>query len=122
MNYWLFLIAATLLSLERICYIWAWRSPESFRAFCNHPEVAFMGEPVSVLQKLFYGFKGIQFAVFLGWCYFHGREAPPLLTESGFFFVAGDLGNLNRRRTNSQLQRVSPLRQDWSLLRQQIWL
>jgi hypothetical protein len=89
MNFWIFLIAATLLGLERICYVWAWRSPESFRAFCNHPTVASWGEPVSVLQKLFYCFKGIQFAVFLGWCYFHGHEAPSLLHEGGFSLAVG---------------------------------
>ena len=89
MNFWIFLIAATLLSLERLCYVWAWRAPESFRAFCNHPLTASLGDPVSVLQKLFYLFKGIQFAVFIGWCCFHGQEAPSLLTEGGVALVAG---------------------------------
>ena len=89
MNFWIFLIAATLLSLERICYVWAWRSPESFRAFCNRPAVASLGEPVAVLQKLFYYFKAIQFAVFFGWCYTHGQESPSLLSEGQFSLAVG---------------------------------
>jgi len=89
MNFWLFFIAAVLLSLERLCYLWAWRAPESFRAFCHHPAVAPLGEPVSVLQKLFYCFKGIQFAVFLGWCYVHGQVSPSLLSAGGFSLAVG---------------------------------
>src|SRR5262249_28205105 len=69
MSLWAFLVAAVLLSLERLCYVWAWRSPESFRAFCDRRAVAAFGDPVTVLQKLFYCFKGIQGAVFVGWCY-----------------------------------------------------
>lgn len=89
MNWGIFLLAAALLSLERICYIWAWRYPESFRVFCEHPAVASLGEPVAVLQKLFYCFKGIQFVVFLGWCYWHGREEPSVFHESGVTLVVG---------------------------------
>lgn len=80
MSLWAFLGAAVLLSLERLCYIWAWRAPESFRAFCDRPAVAAFGDPVTVLQKLFYCFKGIQFAVFFGWCYFHGYGSFSLLS------------------------------------------
>jgi phosphatidyl-N-methylethanolamine N-methyltransferase len=89
MSLWVFLVAAALLSLERICYVWAWRSPESFRAFCERPAVASLGEPVAVLQKLFYCFKGIQFAVFFGWCYFYGHGSPWLFHESGFSLALG---------------------------------
>jgi hypothetical protein len=89
MSLWVFLVAAALLSLERICYVWVWRSPESFRAFCDRPVVASFGEPVAVLQKLFYCFKGIQFAVFFGWCYFHGPGSPWLLNESGLSLALG---------------------------------
>jgi len=77
MSLWIFFVAAVLLSLERLCYVWAWRSPQSFRAFCDRPAVAAFGDPVAVLQKLFYCFKGIQFAVFFGWCYFHGYGSLP---------------------------------------------
>jgi phosphate transport system substrate-binding protein len=73
MTLWLLLVAAALLSLERLCYVYVSRAPERFRRFCQRPVVASSGEPVEVLQRLFYGFKAIQFAVFLGWCYVHGQ-------------------------------------------------
>jgi hypothetical protein len=73
MTLWVLLFAAALLSLERICYVYVSRAPDRFRAFCNRPAVAFFGGPVDVIQKLFYGFKGLQFAVFFGWCYIHGH-------------------------------------------------
>jgi len=72
MSSWSLGISAVLLSLERVCYVWAWRAPDSFRKFCDHPMVARFGEPIRVLQKLFYGFKGLQLAVFFGWCYWYG--------------------------------------------------
>ena len=62
MSLWPLLVAAVVLSLERICYVWIWRAPDVFRAFCARPAVA--GQPVDVVQKLFYGFKGLQLAVF----------------------------------------------------------
>jgi phosphatidyl-N-methylethanolamine N-methyltransferase len=76
MTLWVFLLAATLLSLERICYVYVSRAPVRFGAFCNRPAVAYFGTPVDVVRKLFYGFKGIQFAVFFGWCYVHAHGSP----------------------------------------------
>jgi methylene-fatty-acyl-phospholipid synthase len=70
---WLFLCAAVLLSLERLCYAWIWRAPDTFRAWCTRPAVAAAGGPVDILQLIFCGFKALQLAVFLGWCYAHGR-------------------------------------------------
>jgi phosphatidyl-N-methylethanolamine N-methyltransferase len=100
MSLWVFLVAAALLSLERICYVWVWRSPESFRTFCGRPAVASVGEPVAVLQKLFYCFKGIQLGVFFGWCYFYGQGLPSLLSggivalaAGGALIVAGQILN-----------------------------
>jgi phosphatidyl-N-methylethanolamine N-methyltransferase len=81
MSLGLWLCAAVLLSLERLCYVWIWRAPEAFRALCNRPAVASLGTPVDIVQKLFYGFKGIQSAVFIGWCYVYGNGA--LLPHSG---------------------------------------
>ncbi len=72
-------ISAVLLSLERICYVWAWRAPDSFRKFCEHRAVAPFGEPTQVLQKLFYGFKAIQLTVFFGWCYWYGGHSGEAL-------------------------------------------
>ena len=73
MSLWPLFGAAALLSLERLCYVWIWRAPETFCARCNHPGVAWLGKPVEVIQKLFYGFKVIQIAVFIGWCYVYGH-------------------------------------------------
>jgi phosphatidyl-N-methylethanolamine N-methyltransferase len=72
MTLWLWLLAAVLLSLERVCYIYISRAPEGFLRFCNRPRAVSLGGPVEVLRTLFYGFKGLQCAVFLGWCYVHG--------------------------------------------------
>lgn len=102
MSLWVFLLAAILLSLERLCYIWAWHYPESFRAFCARPATAVLGEPVAALQKLFYCFKGLQLAVFIGWCYFHGGGVlslfngnPLALTVGGASLIAGQLLNFS---------------------------
>jgi methylene-fatty-acyl-phospholipid synthase len=70
-----FALAAILLSFERICYAWAWRFPASFRRFCTGRVGARLGgEPVRVLETLFYGFKGIQLAVFAGWIHRFGHD------------------------------------------------
>jgi hypothetical protein len=73
MTVWLLLLAAAFLSLERICYVYISRAPERFRRFCTRPAVASFGDPVDVVRKLFYGFKGIQFVMFFAWCYVHGH-------------------------------------------------
>jgi phosphatidyl-N-methylethanolamine N-methyltransferase len=95
------LVAATLLSLERICYVYISRVPERFRRFCQRPVVARFGEPVDVLRKLCYGFKGLQFAVFFGWCYVHGHGSlSPAgsglvpLGIGGALIVAGQILNI----------------------------
>jgi methylene-fatty-acyl-phospholipid synthase len=98
----LFAAAAALLSVERICYVWAWRYPESFRRFCGYPGISICGSPVAVLQKLFYSFKGIQLLVFFGWCfvYGHGSLLPPggnafAFTLGGILIVTGQLLNVS---------------------------
>jgi hypothetical protein len=100
MTVWLLLLAAAFLSLERICYVYISRAPERFRRFCTRPAVASFGDPVDVVWKLFYGFKGIQFAMFFAWCYVHGhgslspaaRGFLPLAT-AGALIVAGQILN-----------------------------
>jgi phosphatidyl-N-methylethanolamine N-methyltransferase len=70
----LFAVAAVLLSLERICYVWAWRGTGSFLAFCASPAVSGLGEePVAVLERLFYAFKALQLGVFASWFLVHGQ-------------------------------------------------
>jgi hypothetical protein len=61
-----FLGAAALLSLERMYYVYIWRAPERLRRFCRRPAAAYFGEPVHVIWNLFYNFKGLQVAVFIG--------------------------------------------------------
>jgi len=78
---WVFLCAAVLLSVERICYLWIWWRPEKFQVFCTRPAVAHFGAPIDVLQYLFYTFKVLQCAVFIGWCYVHGNGS--ILTLDG---------------------------------------
>lgn len=73
MSFWSLLLAAGALSVERICYVWVWNSPQSFLMFCSHPLIARCGEPVDVLRNLFICFKILQLSVFMGWCYIHGH-------------------------------------------------
>jgi phosphatidyl-N-methylethanolamine N-methyltransferase len=100
MTLWFLLLAAVLLSLERVCYIYISRAPERFLRFCNRPQAVSLGGPVEVLRTLFYGFKGLQFAVFLGWCYVHGDGSlspagpgilPPII--GGTLIAAGQVLN-----------------------------
>jgi phosphatidyl-N-methylethanolamine N-methyltransferase len=96
----IWLVAAVLLCLERICYVYISRAPELFLRFCNRPAAVYLGGPVDVLRTLFYGFKGLQFTVFLGWCYVHGhgslspagRGILPLAI-GGALIVAGQILN-----------------------------
>ncbi len=67
-----FLAAAALLSLERIAYVWVWRQPDGFRTACHRLAPRSPDGPVTVLRRLFYTFKGVQVAVFAGWCYVYG--------------------------------------------------
>ena len=99
MSLWPLLVAAVALSLERICYVWIWRAPDAFRAFCARLGVA--GQPVDVVQKLFYGFKGLQLAVFVGWCSWYGSVLPlslrgsaVLLGIGGVLIITGQILNL----------------------------
>ena len=79
MTWWLFGIAASLLALERIAYVWIWRHPATFREWCARSSTAWMGDPVEVVRMLFLLFKGIQGGVFLAWVYAHsdGAALPP---------------------------------------------
>jgi hypothetical protein len=86
-------LAGALLSVERACYVWIARAPRSFRAWATRPRVARLGPPVVVVEKVFYAFKAIQLAVFLGWCYLHGGSlvptAPPLVLATAVIAIIG---------------------------------
>jgi hypothetical protein len=86
-----FLSAAILLGIERLCYIWVWWHPESFRRFCEGPIVASFGAPVAFLQKLFYCFKATQVGVFFGWCLFFGNGSLNPGAAGMFPFALGGI-------------------------------
>ena len=73
MSPWAFLGAALLLALERVCYMAIARAPGRFGRECARPVIAWLGSPVTVVGTLFCGFKVLQAAVFLGWCYVQGE-------------------------------------------------
>lgn len=110
MSPWFVVVAAVLLSLERIAYVVIWRAPDRFCRFCARPAVMSFGEPIDVLQKLFYGFKGLQLAVLFGWCYGYGdgKLWPPdsgglALCVGAMLIVAGQFLNY---RVFAQLGKV----------------
>jgi methylene-fatty-acyl-phospholipid synthase len=73
------LVAALLLSVERVCYIWVARAPDHFRRSWARTPGTRDVSPVDVVHGLFLGFKVLQAAVFLAWChsYGDGRLWPP---------------------------------------------
>lgn len=89
MSLWVLLFAAAVLSLERLCYMWIWHAPEAFRAWCEHPVVAHCGKPSDIVRQLFYGFKVIQGAVFIGWCYVYGAGSLWPLSGSAWSLGLG---------------------------------
>jgi len=99
----IFLVAAVLLSVERIFYVWVWQRPEIFRMWTyNFATGPSLSTPVIALQKFFYGFKMIQLAVFAGWCFYYGSGSPfptdpnPLaLALGGTLILAGQFLNLS---------------------------
>lgn len=93
MIYWFFLLAALLLTIERVTYYWVSHNSDRWLALCASPSLARLGEPSEIVQLLFYGFKILQMIVFLGWCmYFSGSWLPlptggPLSLGLGFSFI-----------------------------------
>jgi len=88
---WAFIIAAVVLSLERLTYYLVSHYPERWRTICEHPALAPLGAPVHVLQRLFYLFKVLQVAVFLGWCALFSSDPVPLPTADA---TSGTVGGL----------------------------
>lgn len=91
MTLWSLLLAAGILSIERICYAWVWHDPEAFRHLCSRPVIALWGEPVDVLRNLFVFFKTLQLSVFFWWCYMHGNGALILPGEDGIWIGVGGI-------------------------------
>ncbi len=84
-----FLVAAALLSLERVCYVWVWRHPESFRKLCTRTLAGVLGQPVNALRRIFYAFKILQLLVFVGWCYIFGNGSLWPVSGSALVFTGG---------------------------------
>ncbi len=81
----LILTSAMLLSLERICYAWAWHRTSSFLQFCATSVVPDGLQPTEVLEGLFYFFKVVQLSVFVFWCFHFGGGQlwpPPAPAEA----------------------------------------
>jgi phosphatidyl-N-methylethanolamine N-methyltransferase len=100
MSLGLLAVAAVLLSLERLCYVFIARRPERFQRVCRRPGLARLGEPVAIVRKLLYVFKGVQFAVFAAWCLVHSggsvlpAEPDPFVLGLGAVaIVAGQVLN-----------------------------
>lgn len=98
MNTIVFVLAAILLSIERLTYVWAWRRSEQFIAVCRR--IGSGIEPIDALEGLFRLFKVLQLAVFVGWSMWwdggaltvHGTDGLPLAVASALF-VAGQILN-----------------------------
>ena len=96
----LYLAAAILLAFERIAYVWVWRYPRSFTAFCALFSEAPQA-PVVILERMFNCFKVIQISVFLAWCYFHPNQPLWLsgnlvpLTAGATLAIVGQVLNLS---------------------------
>ncbi|MBA2409732.1 MAG: hypothetical protein H0V62_08180 [Gammaproteobacteria bacterium] len=95
-------LCATALSIERIAYLCIWRRPDIFHRFCGKPLIAAGGEPVEVLQKLFYAFKAIQVSVFIGWFVYFGEGmalaptgTPLSMTAGGILIITGQILNFS---------------------------
>jgi methylene-fatty-acyl-phospholipid synthase len=85
-------LAAFLLAMERFAHVLVWRHPEGFEALCRHRLVAPLGDAVDVLQRAFCGFKLIQGAVFVAWCFVFDDAGPvPTPTTDALALVAGGL-------------------------------
>lgn len=80
------LIAAVLLSIERLAYAWIYRWPAPFIALCRRINGS---DPVDVLQQVFVAFKALQLAVFAAWCWHFGAKTG---WPSDWFAPAGWLG------------------------------
>ena len=92
MDLWIFIIAAALLSIERMSYAYIWRFPEAFRVFCDRSSIIIpMGAPIDALRKLFYGFKLIQLSVFFGWCYYFGAGSLSAFNGGVLSIVIGSV-------------------------------
>ena len=100
MRLWALVAAPILLSFERVFYIRVWRNPDWFRSFCNARLIAQLRDPVTAVRSAFYVFKGVQLAVFCGWCYAFGAgergyisAQAPAVALAGILILTGQILN-----------------------------
>ena len=79
-------VAAMLLSVERVTYVAVWSRPGWFQDVCRS-----LGSPVDVLARLFVCFKLVQLMVFVAWCLVHGGRLVPHGRTIGILAVAAAL-------------------------------
>jgi len=98
----IFIIAAALLSIERLWYAWVWRAPEDFKAWCARSLPAWIGDPVDVVRLFFFLFKILQCSVFLAWCLIQSdgsllpRDGTTLSLMAGTaLIIAGQILNVS---------------------------
>ena len=108
-------VAAALLSIERITYVWVWHRPQEFRDLTER--FAWWATPVDALRSLFWVFKAIQTAVFVAWCAvfgiggFHGMAVAPAVVlllvgqvlNFGVFYRLGTVGVFYGNRLGHQV-------------------
>ena len=98
---WPLVVAAAILSVERVSYVWIARHAREFSGVCARPGVRWLGEPVAVVRKLFYGFKAVQLSVFAAWCYFVGGSLalahldPMAVAIGAALLLAGQILNVS---------------------------
>lgn len=78
MDWPLLAACAVVLSVERACYVWIARAPQSFRRWCARCVATSREEPIVVVRGLFCAFKAVQLALFVGWCYAYGHGSLSL--------------------------------------------
>lgn len=84
----MFVVAAILLAVERVTYALIWQFPTTFRAWCAHPALGWLGGPVEVVRALFGGFKVVQVSVFVLWIRVHGGGIVALTEHPGALSLA----------------------------------
>src|SRR5262249_7130527 len=77
-------LAAMLLSLERLFYLWVWNNPRWFMSWCDRNGIC---TAVDGLDRAMVLFKLLQLAVFAGWCFL--REPGLSWPGDGAAGVAG---------------------------------
>lgn len=103
-----FLLAAILLSFERLGYVLIWRQPQSFANWAARLRIA--DDPLSALERLFYAFKLLQLLVFSSWILAFSDTAIPYpmgtTVSQGFAIGLVLVGQVLNLSTFWQLGRV----------------